>query len=110
MRRVWQYLQTIVSVQFKVIDPKTTQLTCHSFTGERGTYLPGKLKGDHLSELNPLAQLQSKSHRSSEHQEKYLMMLAQIMHSSQANNKLKLTENNPIQPHQAQKNRQAVIV
>ena len=34
VRRIGQYLQTTVSVQFKVIDPKTSQLSCHSFTGE----------------------------------------------------------------------------
>ena len=37
-RLVWtvrQYLQTTVSVPFKVIVPKTNQLTCHSFTRHR---------------------------------------------------------------------------
>ena len=35
VRTVRQCLQTTVSVPFKVIVPKTNQLTCHSFTGDR---------------------------------------------------------------------------
>ena len=34
MRTVRQYLQTAVSVPFKVIVLKTSQLTCHPFTGD----------------------------------------------------------------------------
>ena len=40
---------TVVSVPFRVIVPKTNQLTCHSFTGDLYVSVPGGGGGRHAS-------------------------------------------------------------
>ena len=43
VRTIQQHLQTTVSAPFKVIVPKTNQLICHSFTGDRYVCFIGEL-------------------------------------------------------------------